>query len=300
MVDHLRNPTEVAPDLLDGIGAFLETPTSPAACAGNNVDMEVFLSSFLEEEMEAIGSYGAAFQPQEQTTVSIAYPTHNYPVCAQPHIAAKEMISENMRSSNLTSQVEARLEWYGSRSSYLAVPTCSNLASSQPMSTIPETRPTVPQSMSTIPEIGPTVSQPMSTIPETGPTVPQPMSINPRPTVPQPMSTLPDTGPTIMTIKAKYRDSTIKFKLPLTSTLAELNEKVEMRLNLKPGSFDVEYKDDDQDDWNEGWITIACDEDLRDYLQLFSSLDNPVIKLLVLDKVVNANESSGSLKRKRL
>jgi len=146
----------------------------------------------------------------------------------------------------------------------------------------------------------PALNQTMTTIPETGPTVPEPMSINPETglTIPQPMSSLPDTTPTIMTIKAKYRDSTIKFKLPLTSTLAELNEKVEMRLNLKPGSFDVEYKDEDEDE-DEGWILIACNDDLSDYLQLFSSLDNPVIKLVVLDKVVNANESSGSLKRKR-
>ncbi|KAH7852811.1 hypothetical protein Vadar_029502 [Vaccinium darrowii] len=285
MVDHLRNPNEVAPDLSDDIRAFLETPTSLAACAGNNVDMEVFVSSFLEEEIEA-NSYEAAFQPQEQMTV------------------------------------EACSEGHGSGSNYLTVPTFSNPALSQPVSTISETGPTVPQHISTIPGIGPSQleafleargsgsnyltvptssnpasTQPMSTIPETGPAIPQPVSTIPvtGPTIPHVMPPLiAQQDMRLVTIKAKYSDSIVRFKLPLTSGLTELNENVAKRLNLRLHSFDVEYRDE------EGlWILISCDEDLRDYLQLFSSLDNPVIKLSVLDKVVNANESSGSFKRKR-
>ncbi|KAH7852459.1 hypothetical protein Vadar_025028 [Vaccinium darrowii] len=299
------DPDVVPPDFFDDLGACLGTP----------------ISSFLEE-IAASGSYEAAFLPQEQITVSFAYPTHNHPVSAQPHIASKEMASENTRSSDLTTQVEAHSEGHGSGSNYSSVPTFSNPALSQPVSTISETGPTVPQHISTIPGIGPSQlearlevrgsgssyltvptssnpasTQPMSTIPETGPAIPQPVS------------TIPVTGPTIphimppliaqqdmrlVTIKAKYSDSIVRFKLPLTSGLTELNENVAKRLNLRLDSFDVEYRDE------EGlWILISCDEDLRDYLQLFSSLDTPVIKLSVLDKVVNANESSGSFKRKR-
>ncbi|KAH7853108.1 hypothetical protein Vadar_033344 [Vaccinium darrowii] len=269
------------------------------------------LRDFLEiPTNEASGSYEAAIGQQEQITLSVAYRTHNGLVRAQPHIASKEMASDNPRSSNLTSQVEARLEGDGSGSSYLMVPTSSTPGSSQPVSTIPETGPTIPQHISTIPGIGPSQveaclvghgsgssylmvstssnpasSQLMSTIPETGPTVPQPMTAIPGigPTIPHimpPSTALQDTR--LVKIKAMYKDYIIKFKLPLTSGLNELNEKVAMRLKLMLDSFDLEYKDEDEE-----WILISCDEDLRDYLD---NLDNPV-KLLVRLKGLSRQSS---------
>ncbi|KAH7850702.1 hypothetical protein Vadar_001784 [Vaccinium darrowii] len=263
MVGNLHKPNEVPPDFFDGLNCWnaessiagpLETPTYHYGSAGNNFDVEFSFSSLLKES-DASGSYKGAFQQKDQLTLSSACPNPNDHVFGQHNIASTAMVSENMGSFTLASQVEARLEEHGAGSSYGTMLTCSN----------------------------PALSQTGPTIPEMGPTI---LDIMP------PVIALQDARP--VTIKAMYRDSTIKFKLPLTSGITELNEEVAMRLKLELDSFDVEYKDEDGD-----WILIPCDKDLRDYLQLFSSLVNPVIKLLVLDKVVNANESSGSLKRKR-
>lgn len=83
-------------------------------------------------------------------------------------------------------------------------------------------------------------------------------------------------------LKSTYGDTIIEFQLPLTYGIIELKEEVAMRLKLELYSFDVKYKDEEGD-----WILIPCDEDLRNYLQLFSSLVNPVIRLLVVDKDAN-------------
>ncbi|KAG5547247.1 hypothetical protein RHGRI_013049 [Rhododendron griersonianum] len=108
----------------------------------------------------------------------------------------------------------------------------------------------------------------------------QPMSIisHPMPTMPHMMPPLaPSQDTSSVTVKATYGDDIIKFQLPLTSGIIELKKEVAMRLELD--SFNLKYKDEDGD-----WILISCDKDLRNYLQLFSSLVNP-IRLLVVDKV---------------
>ncbi|KAG5512885.1 hypothetical protein RHGRI_038709 [Rhododendron griersonianum] len=56
-------------------------------------------------------------------------------------------------------------------------------------------------------------------------------------------------------------------------------EEVKKRLKLELGSFDIKYEDEEGDR-----IFLACDEDLRYHLQLFS---NQVIRLLVVDSDAN-------------
>lgn len=68
-------------------------------------------------------------------------------------------------------------------------------------------------------------------------------------------------------------------------------------LECELGSFNVEYKDEDGD-----WILMACDENVREYLQLLTSLGNKVTKLKIRDKVRNTTnlcETCESLMRKR-
>ncbi|KAH7864384.1 hypothetical protein Vadar_028997 [Vaccinium darrowii] len=101
------------------------------------------------------------------------------------------------------------------------------------------------------------------------------------PTIPLMMPLLPERHDTRSTkLKAIYGDTTIKFQLPLTSGINELKEKVSKILELELGSFSVEYKDEDGD-----WILMACDENVREYLQLVTSLGNQVTKLKIRDKV---------------
>ncbi|KAG5512867.1 hypothetical protein RHGRI_038691 [Rhododendron griersonianum] len=86
--------------------------------------------------------------------------------------------------------------------------------------------------------------------------------------------------------KATYNDITIKFKLPLASGIGKLKEEVSKRLECEPGSYHIEYKDEDGT-----WIIINCDEDVRIFLDLFTSLGNQVIELRVRDKVPNTTKS---------
>ncbi|XP_058214194.1 calmodulin-binding protein 60 B-like isoform X2 [Rhododendron vialii] len=129
----------------------------------------------------------------------------------------------------------------------------------------------------------------------------QPMSIisHPMPTMPHIMPPLaPSQDTSSVTVKATYEDDIIKFQLPLTSGITELKKEVEMRLELELDSFNLKYKDEDGD-----WILLPCDKDLRNYLQLFSSLVNPIIKLLVVDKIAKrtnlCKSRRGSLKGKQ-
>ncbi|XP_028119474.1 protein NLP7-like [Camellia sinensis] len=63
----------------------------------------------------------------------------------------------------------------------------------------------------------------------------------------------------IVTVKASYiNDIIIKFPLPLSSGLVELQQQIAKRLNLEAGSYHVKYKDEEDD-----MILIACDEDLQ-------------------------------------
>ncbi|XP_016543754.1 protein NLP7 [Capsicum annuum] len=78
------------------------------------------------------------------------------------------------------------------------------------------------------------------------------------------------------TIKARYGEYFIKFKLPFSSQLAELENKVADRLKLKIGTFRIQYQDADDD-----WIIIACNDDLESCLSERRSLGDKAIKMLV-------------------
>jgi hypothetical protein len=90
----------------------------------------------------------------------------------------------------------------------------------------------------------------------------------------------------MVTVKAKYGKYILKFKLPLESGVAELNEAVAKRVKLELGNFIVEYEDEEQ-----VRVLIACDDDLHECVKFSSSLGNQVTRLLVTDKVSNSEKS---------
>ncbi|KAK3026506.1 hypothetical protein RJ639_041803 [Escallonia herrerae] len=62
-----------------------------------------------------------------------------------------------------------------------------------------------------------------------------------------------------VTVKAKYREATIKFMIPLTSRTVDLEEQVASRLQLNVGSFCLKYMDEDGD-------LIDCNADMWSFL----------------------------------
>ncbi|KAI8553586.1 hypothetical protein RHMOL_Rhmol05G0027300 [Rhododendron molle] len=102
-----------------------------------------------------------------------------------------------------------------------------------------------------------------------------PNTLHTMPPIPHMMPLLAERQDTTsVMLKATYGDITIKFQLPLTCGIGKLKEEVSKRLEREPGSYHVEYKDEDGT-----WIIINCDEDVRIFLGLFTSLGNQVIEL---------------------
>lgn len=111
------------------------------------------------------------------------------------------------------------------------------------------------------------------------------------------ISTLSGARQDAVTVKALYGEDIARFQLSSESGVVDLKEAVAKRLELEVGSFNVKYQDEDQE-----WVLISCDEDLQDCVKFSSSLGNQVIRLLVTDKISNAEKSLKScrgLKRKR-
>ncbi|KAK3026503.1 hypothetical protein RJ639_041800 [Escallonia herrerae] len=80
----------------------------------------------------------------------------------------------------------------------------------------------------------------------------------------------PTQGVRTVTVKAKYREATVKFMLPLTSRMMDLEKQVASRLQLNVGSFCLKYLDEDGD-------LIDCNADMWSFLD-----GNTTIRLFVL------------------
>ncbi|XP_058203701.1 protein NLP7-like isoform X2 [Rhododendron vialii] len=76
-------------------------------------------------------------------------------------------------------------------------------------------------------------------------------------------------GANIVTIRAKYENNMIKFRLSLPSRLVALQQEVAKRLNLEAGTYYIRYEDEENE-----LILIACDQDLLDCIDTFKSLGN--------------------------
>ncbi|KAL7177359.1 hypothetical protein ACSBR2_030670 [Camellia fascicularis] len=77
-----------------------------------------------------------------------------------------------------------------------------------------------------------------------------------------------------VTVKAKYLQKAIKFQLSSSSGIEELQQQVAKRLNLKAGTYSIEYKDDEDDS-----VLICCDDDLHDHMRTSSSLGSTLITI---------------------
>nr|GEY24148.1 protein NLP3-like [Tanacetum cinerariifolium] len=85
----------------------------------------------------------------------------------------------------------------------------------------------------------------------------------------------------ILTIKATYKENTVKFPFSLSDGLVKLEELVATRFQLSPGNFRLKYADADGD-----MILIACDSDLLGSVGDSGQPDHQtLIRLLVLPVV---------------
>ncbi|KAH7293898.1 hypothetical protein KP509_28G047000 [Ceratopteris richardii] len=77
------------------------------------------------------------------------------------------------------------------------------------------------------------------------------------------------------TIKARYNDDIVRFKVGRNCGYVHVCEEVGKRFKLKPESFDLKYFDDEE------WVMLSCDADLSECLNILNASGGSHVKLLV-------------------
>ncbi|MCD9640167.1 hypothetical protein HAX54_025311 [Datura stramonium] len=96
-----------------------------------------------------------------------------------------------------------------------------------------------------------------------------------------------DSGSTI-TVKATYKEDTIRFKFELSAGCFQLYEEVAKRFKLQTGTFQLKYLDDEEE-----WVMLVNDADLHECLEILDFGGGRTVKFLVRDAPC-AMGSSGS------
>lgn len=96
-----------------------------------------------------------------------------------------------------------------------------------------------------------------------------------------------DSGSKI-TVKATYKDDTIRFKFEPSAGCFQLYEEVSKRFKLQNGTFQLKYLDDEDE-----WVMLVSDSDLQECLEILDYVGTRNVKFLVRDMPF-AMGSSGS------
>ncbi|KAL3498226.1 hypothetical protein ACH5RR_040958 [Cinchona calisaya] len=91
-----------------------------------------------------------------------------------------------------------------------------------------------------------------------------------------------------LTVKATYKDDTIRFKFDPSAGCLQLYEEVSKRFKLQSGTFQLKYMDDEEE-----WVMLVSDADLQECLEILDFLGTRSVKFLVRDAPC-AMGSSGS------
>lgn len=97
-----------------------------------------------------------------------------------------------------------------------------------------------------------------------------------------------DTGSRI-TIKASYREDTIRFKFEPSAGCLHLYEEVAKRFKLALGTFQLKYLDDEEE-----WVLLVSDSDLHECLEIMEFVGKQSVKFLVRDMPCGVGSSGSS------
>ncbi|KAF3621143.1 Protein NLP9 [Capsicum annuum] len=97
-----------------------------------------------------------------------------------------------------------------------------------------------------------------------------------------------DSGSTI-TVKATYKEDTIRFKFELSAGCLQLYEEVAKRFKLQTGTFQLKYLDDEAE-----WVMLVNDADLHECLQILDFVGGRTLKFLVRDTPCAMGSSDSS------
>uniref|UniRef100_A0A1D1ZI32 Protein NLP2 n=1 Tax=Anthurium amnicola TaxID=1678845 RepID=A0A1D1ZI32_9ARAE len=92
-----------------------------------------------------------------------------------------------------------------------------------------------------------------------------------------------------ITIKATFKEDTVRFKfLPFTGYL-QLQEEIGKRFKLATGTFQLKYMDDEEE-----WVMLVNDDDLQESVEIFESTGSRSLRLLVRDLPCSIGSSASS------
>uniref|UniRef100_A0A6N2MMK7 PB1 domain-containing protein n=1 Tax=Salix viminalis TaxID=40686 RepID=A0A6N2MMK7_SALVM len=93
-----------------------------------------------------------------------------------------------------------------------------------------------------------------------------------------------------ITVKARYREDTIRFKFdPSAAGCFQLYEEVSKRFKLQTGTFQLKYLDDEEE-----WVMLVSDSDLLECLEIMENVGTRSVKFLVRDTSFAKHSSSSS------
>ncbi|KAK8548121.1 hypothetical protein V6N13_055051 [Hibiscus sabdariffa] len=92
-----------------------------------------------------------------------------------------------------------------------------------------------------------------------------------------------------ITVKATYKDDTVRFKFEPSAGCFQLYEEVAKRFKIQYGTFQLKYLDDEEE-----WVLLVSDSDLQECLEVLEYVRNRTIKFLVRDIPFAMGSSSSS------
>ncbi|CAH8358550.1 unnamed protein product [Eruca vesicaria subsp. sativa] len=98
-----------------------------------------------------------------------------------------------------------------------------------------------------------------------------------------------ESGPTTLTVKATYREDTIRFKFEPSLGCSQLYKEVGKRFKLQEESFQLKYLDDEEE-----WVMLVTDSDLQECLEILYGMGKHTVKFLVRDLPAPIGSSAGS------
>ncbi|CAN7103268.1 unnamed protein product [Brassica rapa subsp. narinosa] len=98
-----------------------------------------------------------------------------------------------------------------------------------------------------------------------------------------------ESGSRTLTIKATYREDTIRFKFASSAGCSQLYKEVSKRFKLQEGSFQLKYLDDEEE-----WVLMVTDSDLQECLEILYGMGKHTVKFLVRDLPAPIGSSGGS------
>ncbi|KAL2904466.1 Protein NLP8 [Bienertia sinuspersici] len=98
-----------------------------------------------------------------------------------------------------------------------------------------------------------------------------------------------EDGGSRITIKATYKEDTVRFKFDPSTGCLHLYEEVANRFKIQVGTFQLKYLDDEEE-----WVMLVSDSDLNECLEIMEYLGKNSIKFLIRDFPCGMGSSGSS------